>query len=327
MTIVKSLLAALALAGVSLGAAAQPIQINIGHALGDTSSYQAAGLHFAELMKQKVGDKVKVTLYPSGGLGGELKLVQGTRTGVVDAMIIAQASLENTVKEYRVLSLPYLFNDYEEANRIMQGPVGDRLLGVLPKYSMVGLGWGAVYARSLASMKPIPDLDAMKGLKVRVIQSPGFVEAYRALGAQPTPTAYAELFLSLQNGVVDAAELSPDQTVADGFAEVIKYYSATAVHQLPSLFIISKAKCDRLPEDVRAAVVEAGRESMKVAVQFQDKKLAEAFDVLKQRGVNVQYPDQAPFRAAARGAWPEIAKAAPGGEQFLAEIEAARAAK
>lgn len=327
MNVVKSLFAALALAGASFGASAEPIQINIGHALGDTSSYQVAGLHFAELMKQKVGDKVKVTLYPSGGLGGELKLVQGARTGVVDAMIIAQASLENTVREYRVLSLPYLFTDYEEANRIMQGPVGDRLLDVLPKYNMVGLGWGAVYARSLASMKPVPDLAAMKGLKVRVIQSPGFVEAYRALGSQPTPTAYAELFLSLQNGVVDAAELSPDQTVADGFAEVIKYYSVTAAHQLPSLFIISKAKFDRLPEDVRKAVEEAGRESMQVAVKFQDQKLAEAFDVLKQRGVQVQYPDQAPLREAARGAWDQIAKAAPGSEQFLVEIEAARAAK
>lgn len=327
MKALKTLMAALALAGMSFSAVAEPIQINIGHALGETSSYQVAGKHFADLMKQKVGDKVKVTLFPSSGLGGELKLVQGARTGVVDAMIVAQASLENTVKEYRVLSLPYLFTDYAEANRIMQGPVGNQLLDVLPKYNMVGLGWGAIYARSLASMKPVPDLAAMKGLKVRVIQSPGFVEAYRALGSQPTPTAYAELFLSLQNGVVDAAELSPDQTVADGFADVIKHYSVTAAHQLPSLFIMSKAKMDRLPEDVRKAVVDAGRESMKVAVKYQDQKLSEAFEVMKKRGVQVQYPNQAPFREAARGAWKEITKAAPGGEQFLVQIEAARAAK
>lgn len=78
---------------------------------------------------------------------------------------------------------------------------------------------------------------------------------------------------------------------------------------------------------MRKAVEEAGRESMQVAVKFQDQKLAEAFDVLKQRGVQVQYPDQAPLREAARGAWDQIAKAAPGGEQFLVEIEAARAAK
>src|SRR5690606_21446595 len=123
--------------------------------------------------------KVKVTIFPNAALGGELKLVQGARTGVVDGLIVGQPSLENTVREYRVLSLPYLFDDYAQANRIMQGPVGDDLLDVLPKYNMVGLGWGAIYARSMASMKPVPDINAVKGMKVRVIQSPGYVEAYK----------------------------------------------------------------------------------------------------------------------------------------------------
>jgi len=312
------------LAWVGASAAAAPLQINIGHVLSERSTYQLASQHFAQTLRQKVGDQVEVRVFPASALGGELKLVQGARTGVVDAMIVATASLENTVQEYRFLSLPYLFDDYAEINRIMQGPIGDRLLAVLPKYNMVGLGWGAVYARSLASMKPIPDAAAMQGLKIRVIQSPGYVEAYRALGAQPTPAAYAELFLSLQNGVVDAAELSPDQTVSDGFADTIKYYSATAIHQLPSVLIMSKAKFDRLSPDVQQAVREAGRAAMQAAVAFQDQELARAFEVLKQKGVTVQTPDLAPFRQAAKAAWPTIVKAAPGGEQFVAEIEAAR---
>jgi len=303
---------------------ADPIEINIGHVLGDTSSYQIAGQHFADLMDKKTNGKVKVKVFPNGSLGGELKLVQGARTGVVDALIVGQPSLENTVREYRVLSLPYLFDSYEQANQIMQGPVGEELLQVLPKYNMVGLGWGGIYARSMASMKPIPDINAMKGLKVRVIQSPGYVEAYKALGAQPTPTAYAELFMGLQNGVIDAAELSPDQTVGDGFADVIKDYSVTAVHQLPSLFIMSKAKFDSYPKDVQQAIIESGKEAMKAAVEYQNKKLADAFDVLKSKGVNIQHPDQTPFREAARAAWPEIMKQAPGGEEFVAKVEAAR---
>lgn len=322
----KNLLAGSVLAAVSMAAQADdPIQINIGHALGETSSYQVAGLHFADLMDKKTNGRVKVTMYPSGSLGGELKLVQGVRTGVVDALIVGQPSLENTVKEYRVLSLPYLFDDYEQANRVMQGPVGDELLDVLSKYNMKGLGWGAIYARSLASMKPVDSLADMKGLKVRVIQSPGYVEAYKALGAQPTPTAYAELFLSLQNGVVDAAELSPDQTVGDGFVDAIKHYSVTAVHQLPSLFIISKNKFDKLPEDIQEAIETSGKEAMAVAVEYQNKKIAEAFDVLKQRGVAVHEPDQGPFREAARASWPRITSEAPGGEEFVARIESAKA--
>ena len=175
-------------------------------------------------------------------------------------------------------------------------------------------------------MKPVPNLEAVNGMKIRVIQSPGYVEAYKALGAQPTPTAYAELFMSLQNGVVDAAELSPDQTVGDGFADVIKHYSVTAVHQLPSLFIMSKAKFDGYPEDVQKAILEAGKESMKVAVEYQNKKLKEAFGVLKEKGVDVVYPDQAPFKEAGRASWKKIASESPGGEEFVAQVEAARAA-
>lgn len=326
MKTLKTLLAGAVFAAGSMAAYAdEPIQINIGHALGDTSSYQIAGLHFADLMDKKTNGRVKVTMYPSGSLGGELKLVQGVRTGVVDALIVGQPSLENTVKEYRVLSLPYLFDDYEQANRVMQGPVGDELLEVLSRYNMKGLGWGAIYARSLASMKPVDKLEDVKGLKVRVIQSPGYVEAYRALGAQPTPTAYAELFLSLQNGVVDAAELSPDQTVGDGFVDAIKHYSVTAVHQLPSLFIISKNKFDKLPADIQTALEEAGKEAMGVAVAYQNEQIVKAFETLKQRGVTIHEPDQAPLRAAARASWPRITSEAPGGEEFVAKIEAAKA--
>lgn len=322
-TTVNALLGA-SLLTLSMGLQAKTIEINIGHALSENSSYQVAGHHFAKLMDEKTDGQVKVTMFPSGSLGGELKLVQGVRTGVVDALIVGQPSLENTVREYRVLSLPYLFDNYEQANTIMQGEVGDKLLDELDKYGMKGLGWGAIYARSMASMKPIKNLSDMQSLKVRVIQSPGYVEAYKALGAQPTPTAYAELFMSLQNGVVDAAELSPDQTVGDGFAEAIKHYSVTEVHQLPSLFIISKAKFESYPENVQEAIVEAGKDAMRVAVDYQNQKIVEAFNTMQEHGVQIERPDLTNFRAEARAAWDTITKSSPGGEEFVQQIEAAR---
>lgn len=324
MKIVTKTLLGISLITSAFSLNAETIEINIGHALSENSSYQAASEHFAKLLDEKTQGKVKVSVFPSGSLGGELKLVQGARTGVVDALIVGQPSLENTVREYRVLSLPYLFDNYEQANSIMQGPVGDELLQELDKYGLVGLGWGAIYARSMASMKPINSIDDMQRLKVRVIQSPGYVEAYKSLGAQPTPTAYAELFLALQNGVVDAAELSPDQTVGDGFVEIIKDYSVTEVHQLPSLFIISKAKFDAYPADVQEAILEAGKDAMRIAVEYQDEKMIEAFKTMEEQGVNIARPDLTPFREQARGAWSVITKEAPGGEEFVRQIEEAR---
>src|SRR5699024_3727742 len=110
-------------------------------------------------------------------------------------------------------------------------------------------------------------------------------EAYESLGSQPTPTAYGELFLALQNGVVDAAELSPDQTVGDGFAEIIKNYSVTEVHQLPSLFIFSKVKFDGYPENVQEAIREAGKEAMQVALAYQDENMEKAFATMEEAGI------------------------------------------
>ncbi|MGO3891759.1 MAG: TRAP transporter substrate-binding protein [Paenalcaligenes sp.] len=316
--------AGVSLLAAALGVSAKPIEINIGHALSENSSYQVAAEHFAKLMNEKTNGEVTVKIFPSGTLGGELKLVQGLRTGVVDASIMGQPSLENTVREYRILSLPYLFNNYEEANTIMQGPVGDNLLQELDKYNMVGLGWGAIYARSMASMKPVNTVDDMGHLKVRVIQSPGYVEAYKSLGSQPTPTAYAELFLALQNGVVDAAELSPDQTVGDGFSETIKHYAVTEVHQLPSLFIMSKAKYAGYPEDVQQAIKESAQSAMEVALQYQDQKMADAFTTMEAKGITITRPDLTAFKEKARAGWPRIMQDSPGGEEFLRQIEEAR---
>jgi TRAP-type C4-dicarboxylate transport system substrate-binding protein len=157
-----------------------------------------------------------------------------------------------------------------------------------------------------------------------VIQSPGYVEAYRSLGSQPTPTAYGELFLALQNGVVDAAELSPDQTVGDGFSETIKYYTVSEVHQLPSLFIMSKAKYASYPENVQQAIKEASQSAMEVALQYQDQKMADAFTTMETKGITIVRPDLTPFKEKARAGWPRIMQDSPGGEDFLRQIEDAR---
>lgn len=317
---VLNLIVGLSCLSITTAVSAQEVEIKIGHALSEHSSYQVAAEHFAKTLQEKAKGKVSVKIFPSGTLGGELKLVQGLRTGVVDAAIIGQPSLENTVREYKVLSLPYLFDGYHEANEIMQGKVGSQLLTVLDKYGMKGIGWGAIYARSIAATKPINSIDDMHRLKVRVIQSPGYVAAYQALGAQSTPTAYGELFMALQNGVVDAAELSPDQTVGDGFVEIIKSFSVTEVHQLPSIFIFSKAKFQRYPKDIQDLIESAGKEAVKVAVNYQNEQMVRAIDVMKQKGVKVVTPDLTPFKEKARASWDSIVKTAPDGESIVREI-------
>ena len=324
MKVLTAAFAGLMMLSGATAASAQQIQINIGHVLSEASSYQAGAKRFGEILAERTGGRVKVNLFPAGSLGGEIRLIQGARTGTVDAMVVGQPSIENTVTEYKVLSLPYLFDDTKQAYRILQGDVGKGLLDVLSKYNMVGLGWGGVFERNFASMKPIESMDSMKGLKVRVIQSPGYVQAYEALGSQPTPTAYAELFLALQNGVVDACELGPDQTVSDGFADVIRYYSHTRVHFLPSALIMSKVKFNALPKDIQPIVIEAGREAMLYAAEFHEKAVVAGIDAMKERKITFSEPPLEPFRAAAQKSWDRVIGDVPDGKSILADIENAK---
>lgn len=300
-------------------------ELRLGHVLSEQSSYHVAGTKLSELVEQRTNGRVRIVVFANSALGGELRLIQSARTGAIDLMFNSQPSLENTIRDLGVLSLPWLFDNYEQANRLMQGPMGQRLLTLLDPVGMVGLSWFNLFERSVLTNRPFTNLAEARGLKIRVIQSPGYVETYRAIGMQPTPTAYAELFLALQNGVVDAAELAPDQMIADRFVEVIRHYVLTKTHQLPSVLIASRSRFTALPADVQAAIRASVPAAITEGLAYYNRFREESFVEVRRRGINIIEPDLAPFKAAARPAYDTILANAPNGRALLAEIEAAKA--
>ncbi|MGL4441789.1 MAG: TRAP transporter substrate-binding protein, partial [Bosea sp. (in: a-proteobacteria)] len=249
-------LMAMAIAAIAwTGPARAQTEITIGHVLSEKSFYHAAGLKFKELMEARSNGRVKVNVQCCGALGNEGRIIQSVRTGVIDGGFFGLGSMESTVPEYRVLSLPHLCDNREQAERILRGAMGARLLKLVEPHGMVGLAFGGIFERHIATRdKAINTPADLKGLKIRVLQTPGWVQAYTAVGAQPTPMAYGEVFLSLQNGVVDALEVSPDAMLADRFLEVAKHYALTRFHQSTTMFAFSQAKFNALPADVQALV-------------------------------------------------------------------------
>lgn len=306
---------------VAIGLTASPLaaqtELSIGHVLGDTSSYQIASEKLAELVEERTNGEVIINVFSQGSLGGELRLIQGLRTGTVDLAFVATASLENTVPEVKVFSLPYLFSSKSQAYDRLASDPGQEMLDVFDDYNMIGLGWGAIYERSLPSMIPITSVEDMNGAKVRVIQAPGWVNTYEAMGAQATPLAYGELFLALQNRIVDAAELAPDQTVGDGFAEVITDYTLTRVHQLPSLMLASGTLQQRLTEEQLNVIREAAPEALAAGIEAHDEATDAALEKMSERGINIHEPDLEPFIEQARTAWPGLMEEIPGGETLV----------
>jgi len=319
MTLMHKLATTTALTLAATSAAAQT-ELNIAHVLGESSSYQIASEALAEMVEERTGGEVVINVFNQGALGGELKLTQGLRTGTVDLAFISTASLENTIPEMKVFSLPYLFGSKTEAYKTLASEPGQEMLEVFDDYGIMGLGWGAIYERSLPSTSPITTVEAMDGIKIRVIQAPGWVQTYEALGAQATPLAYGELFLALQNGIVDAAELAPDQTVGDGFADVITDYTLTRVHQLPSLMLASGALEGKVSAEHLTIIEEAASEALAVGIAAHNEATEAGLETMAEMGITIHEPDLAPFMEAAREAWPGLLEDIPGGADMVESL-------
>lgn len=324
MKILKQLAVAATVALTAPTVLAQTWEINIGHVLSERSSYQAGMEHFARRMDEATGGAFKVNIFPSAGLGGELRLVQGGMTGTVDAFIIGQPSLEATIPQFKVLSLPYLFDSEEQAVELLRGEFGQKFLDLLPQYNMVGLGWAGVFTRGIPATQPVRKVEDLAGLKIRVMQSPGYVETYNRYGSQPTPIAFGELFMALQNRVVDATDLSPDLVISGQFIDAITHYSLAGTHQLPSLFIMSKARFDSFPSEIQTLVREAGEEATWVAIEAQRAAMADGLDQMRAAGIEIIEPDLEGFRTVGQSVWPQILADVPDADTYLDALRQAR---
>ncbi|MDR5758391.1 TRAP transporter substrate-binding protein [Caballeronia sp. LZ035] len=326
-TAMSAAFAALCVAASSGAMAQDKVVMKLGHTLAPDNHYQLTAQVFAKEVAARTHGHVEVQLFPQSQLGGEVQMAQALRTGTQDLMISAQAPIDNTIKQWQIFDLPYLFSSMDEANNVLQGPVGRKYLDMMKPVNMVGLTWLAVGERNLFTTKrPVTSLADMKDLKVRVMQSPGYIAGYKALGANPTPLAYNQLFLALSQGLVDGADTSPEQFVQDKFSDVAKHFYVTHVNYLPVVLAMSKASWDKLsPADQKAF-----QESAKVAADFDLKEYKREYDAaiatMKAKGIQVTVVDTAPWQQATKAARDELVAKIPDGPALYQEINAAKQA-
>ncbi len=321
MKVSRSLLGVAAAALIAAPAPAQTIEMTLAHVLSDQSPYQVILNSFKELVEERSGGRIAVEIRCCGQAGNETRAIQSMRTGILAGAMVGGSTLETIVPAYRVLSLPYLFDAKAQAYEILQSPMGREMLDLLDAYDLHGLGFGSIYERSVASVTPVTSVDDMQGLKIRVLPTPGFVEAYNALGTQPTPMAYGEVFMALQNRVVDALEISPDAFVADRFHEVARHYTLTKAHQSTTVFVLSKAFWEGLPADLQALVQAAALEAIDIGIAAHDRLAADGLVTAAAAGVTIHEPDLAPFAERARRSWEVILKDQPEAAHYLARFQ------
>lgn len=307
-------------------ACAQAVSLNVGHTLAPDSHYQIAATRMAEIAAQKSKGQIKVNVFPQSQLGGEVKMIQAARTGGLDMFITAQAPLTNTIKAFSLFDMPYLFDGVDQANKVLSGSVGKEFLDMLPKYNLVGLGFLSVMERNVFSSKAIKSGTDMQGMKIRVMQSPGYVKAYESFGAQPTPMAYGDVYMALQQGVVDGADTSPDQFVMDKFVEVSKFYNITRVHYLPALLIGSKTTWDKLTPEQRRIVQESATEALAESRAYYKKSYADSIASMKKAGVQVVESDVGSLKKTSAKVDEELLSSIPNGKALFDKVQAAKKA-
>jgi tripartite ATP-independent transporter DctP family solute receptor len=239
-------------------------------------------------LKDQSGGKLGVKVFASGALGAERDTIEQLKIGGLDMMRINAAVLNNIVPETMAVSMPFVFRDTEHMRRTLDGPVGQEILDAMAAQGMIGLAFYDSGARSIYTVKnPVKSLADMKGLKIRVQQSDLFVAMVEAMGANPTPMPYGEVYTALKTGIVDGAENNWPSYETSRHFEAAKYYNVTEHSMVPEVLVFSKKVWDTLSKDEQALVRKTARESVPVMRKLWDEREAKSRKIAEAGGAQV----------------------------------------
>jgi len=298
-----------ALAGALLTAghlafAQTPVKLTLGHGAAPGNPRHEAALLFAERVKAKTAGRIEVQVAHSAQLGDDAAMVTALRSGTLDMSANSQGAMANVVPEYAALGLPFLFPDIHKAWQLLDGPIGEDLAKRTAAKGMVVLGyWDNGIRHITNSKRPIKVPADVKGLKIRTPPDTMTVDIMQALGADTQQIKFAELYVALQQGVVDGQENPLANVASAKLYEVQKYLSLTGHKYEATPFVISKRSWERLsPADQKVfteAAAEATQLQRKLSKEADDKLAAE----LKGKGVQVDAVDRKAFVEATRSVY------------------------
>jgi len=311
--------------GLGIGGFAPPASaktvIKITHVLDPSHHYQAGALKFKELVEKKTGNEIEVQIYPAAQLGSERVVLEGLQMGTIEMGIITSGALSGFVPDFSILDLGYLFKDNKQAVQVLNGPTGKALIEKMKKANIRGLAPVDCGFRSVYANRPVKDPSGLKGMKIRTMENPAHLAAFRAIGASPLPMAWGELYTALQQGVVDGAENVIDVYFSSKHYEVAKFYSTTNHVYLVVMYMVSERFFQKQPKTIQDAITEAARESAAYEHTVFEKNEQEAFKKLKAAGVTItEIKDITPFQVLAEKNWPDVAKNIPNGTETLKAI-------
>jgi tripartite ATP-independent transporter DctP family solute receptor len=225
------------------------------------------GDKFAALVAQKSGGKMKVKVFPGGVLGSDPQLLSAVQGGTLDFAAMNSGILQGQVKEFAIVDFPFLFNDAKEVDEILDGKIGKELDAKLPEKGLINLAYFDLGFRNMTnSRRSIKTAEDIAGLKLRVIQSPIYIDTFNALGANAVPMPFTEVYTALEQKMIDGQENPFTVIQANKFAEVQKHLAVTRHMYNPQSMLMSKKKWDALNKEEQDIITAAAAEAATISV-------------------------------------------------------------
>lgn len=273
--------------GLLASAAAQTVmKINISTA---QNSHQGVAIDtFAKEVEKRTDGRYKVETFYNGSLGGERESIEAVQLGTQALTFSSTGPVPNFVPETKILDIPFLFRDKAHARAVLDGPIGDDLLKKFDARGFKALAWAENGVRHMTnSRREVHTPEDLKGLKMRTMENPVHITAYKALGIVPTPMAFPEVFTALQQGTVDGQENPLSVIMSAKFDQVQKYLSLTGHVYSPAIFLMNKAEYDKLKPEDQKAFVEAAKAAVQANRARVDQDDANGVAELRRRGMDV----------------------------------------
>lgn len=273
-------------------AGGQTFAIKIGHSDTTSNLIHVSLENFKAYVEEQSGGAVTVDIYAAEQLGSNAEMAEMVEMGSLDAMMIPQGEEAKLAPKINTLGLPFLFEDYESVYKVLDSEIGEELVADLADHNMIQLAyWENGLRQTTNSKRPLNGPDDFKGLKIRTPEDAMTIAIFEALGASPSPLAFSELYLALQQGTFDGQENPISNIHANNFQDVQKYLAMTNHKYECKNMIFSLTSWEKYPEDVQNLLKEAakkfGDEHRQAIVDSQDQQLKE----LQEAGMEVTNPD------------------------------------
>lgn len=279
---------------------------------------------FEEYIEDELGDKYDVQLFPSELLGTQTNMVQLTQTGAIDITVASNSILETFNPQFQIFNLPYLFEDPKVYHAVMNdSEIVDPIFTTTEESGFVTKAWLDAGTRNFYIKDgPIEKPSDLKGMKVRVQESPTNVKMMKLLGGSATPMGFGEVYTAIQSGIIDGAENNELALTENGHGDIVKYYSYTMHQMIPDEVIVSTTLLDELPEEDRKIFENGFRIMEKTQHEAWSKKVEEAKERAEEEmDVEFSYPDVTAFKEAVLPLHEEVLKENPSLQKTYDQIQ------